>query len=73
MANARTIAIDKMHQEWRQREQLLIDTCFAIAMHAESLTGLDNEKRAEWVRYQLGCLGWADLQPMGMSWGVLTQ
>lgn len=70
--NSRILALRTLNDALREREQRLIDMCFAIAMRAESLTSLDIEARAKWVTEQLGVMGFADLYPMGMSWGYLA-
>lgn len=56
------------------REQQLIDYCFefAIRVHADPTKFKDREEIAQWIRYNLGELGFP-VHPVGMSHGVLDK
>lgn len=57
-----------------EREQKLVDICFAVAQHMLSSPPVGPQRRelaAEWTARQLRDCGF-DTQPIGSSWGVLT-
>jgi hypothetical protein len=65
---------EEVSDQLRQREQKLVDACFAIALLVSDpnlgFGKLSNEEKATYVAAQLRALGF-DTAPCGASWGVL--